>query len=361
MDGLSGMMSAYSIPPQSVMMKTALFLLASLLVQPFASAQGIEKFNFEIETLGGRKLTQNDFENNVLLVDFWGTWCGPCRKAIPSLMKLYKKYKHHGLEIIGLNYREEGPKSKQLATVRDFASKHGIPYPLALGTKKIKNQVVGLNSYPTMLFFKKGLEFDHLKTGFDPAEFPDVEKWIRKELGLDTKKGESEPEEEEEPEEEKLKLAAGVIYKPGNHDKGFDFTVKGLDDKEVQFADLRGKKVVLALTSTWDHEAANTVVILNKLKEQWSDKAHVIAASLEMKTDRADQITAIKAFASKHKPTYPILPAGLKFLKKVHLPEGVPLFLVFDAEGTLVLRQRSNTKAKVLKAINAALETKARP
>ena len=77
-------------------MKTlSLSLLASLLSTAFTPAQAIKKFQFEVETIGGRQLTQDDFKNNVLIIDFWGTWCGPCKKAVPSLVNLYRKYKHH--------------------------------------------------------------------------------------------------------------------------------------------------------------------------------------------------------------------------------------------------------------------------
>ena len=338
-------------------MKTlSLTLLASLLTAALAPTQAIKKFQFEVETLGGRNLTQDDFKSSVLIIDFWGTWCGPCKKAVPNLVKLYSKYKHHGLEIVGLNYREKGSKAEVLATIRDFAATAKITYPLAIGTAKIQRQVLGFAGYPTMLFFNKGLNFDHLETGFDPAKVATTEKWIRSALGLDTSKPASEEEEESKVEDIKLEIPAGVIFKPGNHDTGFEFKVNDLSGKEVQFADFRGKQVVLALTSTWDHEAVNTAGILNKIHAEWASKGvAVVAASLEMKTAHADKITAIQGFVAKHKTTYRILPAGLKFLKKVHRPEGLPLFLVFDAKGTLALRQRSDTIDKVLKAIRRTL------
>ena len=113
---------------------------------------------------------------------------------------------------------------------------------------------------------------------------------------------------------------------------------------------------MLALTSTWDHEAINTAAILNKLHAEWAGKGvAVVAASLEMKAAQADKVAAIQAFVAKHKATYTILPAGLKFLKKIHQPEGLPLFLVFDTKGTLSLRQRSDSMDKVLQAIRRTL------
>jgi len=335
-------------------------LAASLLAVSIAPAQGAASFKFEVETLGGRTLTQDDFKGNVLLLDFWGTWCGPCKKAVPSLVKLYGKYKHHGLEIVGLNYRERGSKEEATATVREFARAHKITYPLALGTKAIKNQVIGFSGYPTMLFFKKGMKFDHLETGFSEDKVAETEAWVRKALGLDKEGGGTgEAGEEEVEAPPKVKVPNGVIFQPGQHDTGFAFTVSDLQGASVSFKDYRGKKVVLALTSTWDHEAVNTVDILNRVHKKWSGKdIVVIAASLEMKSGRDGKVAAIQAFLARHKASYKVLPVGLKFLKKVYRPEGVPLFLVFDAAGTLVLRQRSDTPDKVLKSIDDALAAK---
>jgi thiol-disulfide isomerase/thioredoxin len=70
-----------------------------------AAAQAEDlQFRFDLESLGGRRITEQDFKAGVLLVDLWGTWCPPCRTAIPELVDLHRRYKHHGLEIVGLNY-----------------------------------------------------------------------------------------------------------------------------------------------------------------------------------------------------------------------------------------------------------------
>jgi hypothetical protein len=82
----------------------------------------------------------------------------------------------------------------------------------------------------------------------------------------------------------------------------------------------------------------------------------VIAASLEMKAQPADKLAAVQAFEREHKTSYPILPVGLPFLKKLHQPEGLPMFLVFDTKGVLVLRQGSASKASVLEALKGVLD-----
>ncbi len=348
------------------------FLFAAIFaLAPPAPAQALN-FKFKVTTLGGQELTQDDFKNNVLIVDFWGTWCGPCKKALPMLKELYAKYKHRGLEIVGLNYEKLG-KSEARDLVRDFAARNGITYHLALGTRKIQRQVIGFRGYPTMLFFKKGLVFSHVATGYTPEHKKRAEKWVREQLGLDKPKaGETTEEEEEgkpewkeeeeaevEEEEEEEVIEAGKIYMPGKNDKGFDFEVEGLDGKTLRFKDYRGKKVIVALTSTWDPEAKNTADTLNQLHARHARNGVVVlAASLEVAKARDKKIAAIKKFIAEVKPRYTVFPAEIRFLKKLHLPSGLPTYLMFDEEGTLILRQQSTPAEKVLAAFADALKAK---
>jgi len=350
--------------------------VAFLALAPQASTQAIKNFKFEVTTLGGRKLTQDDFKTNVLIVDFWGTWCQPCREATPMLKELYGKYKHHGLEIIGLAYEKVG-KSDAADLVRDFAAENSLTYPMALGTTKIRRQVLGFQGYPTMLFFKKGLGFSHVEVGYKPRHKKDADKWVREQLGLDKSKAdktteEEEPEgseEEEEPEEEeedaeeeeaeKEVIEVGRIYKPGNHDKGFDFEVEGVDGKTLSFKDYRGKKVILTLTSTWDPEARSTAAVLNQLHDRYAKAGVVVlAASLELARDQRKKVAAIKKFIAEAKPHYTVFPAATSFTKKLHRPSGLPTYLMFDEKGTLILRQESATAEKVLAAFAEAMNPK---
>lgn len=358
----------------------ALFV-ACLVLGSEAPTQTITNFKFEVTTLGGRKLTQDDFKNNVLIVDFWGTWCKGCRDSAPILKALYAKYKHHGLEIVGLAYEKVG-KTQAEELLRDFAAEKGLTYPLALGTSNIQRQVVGFQGYPTLLFFKRGLKFSHLEDGFKPAHYKvyeeKIEKWVREALDLDKPKAgkteeekeeeEEEPEEEEqaekekkpkakEPEEKKI-IAAGKIYKPGNHDTGFDFEVEGVKGGTIRFRDYRGKKVILALTSTWDSEARNTAKVLNKLHGSYAkDGVVVLAASLELAKDHAKKVAAIQKFVGEVRCRYTVLPVGIEFPKKLHRPGGLPTYLMFDEKGTLILRQESTTEEKVMAAFAEAMST----
>lgn len=347
-------------------MHIATQLSLSVLLAAACGAQAkIENFTFEADKLGGGKIKASDFVENVLIVDLWGTWCPPCREAVPHLQRLYAKYKHHGLEIVGFNY-ERGARKEQAALVRKFAAEHGITYQLALGEPAVQSQVPSFKGYPTLLFFKKGLQFSHLVVGFEAAHAVEFERWVATELGLPVdnlpqpKPGkpaaDAVPEQDEEavqPEED-VEVPAGAIYKPGQGDTGFDFETTDVAGAVLRFKELRGKPVVLALTTTWDSEAANTAKLVARLGKELGDKAHVIAASFERSKDAAVSAIAIKEFMRKQGVSYRAFAASLALQKKIYLFTGVPMFLVFDGEGKLVLREGGGAEnelfAKIVEA-----------
>mgnify|MGYP003340676438 CR=1 FL=1 len=148
----------------------------------------LSKFEFAGTTLGGAKLDQSAFADNVVIVDLWGTWCPPCRKAVPELVKLYEKYKQHGLEVVGLCYAGNGD-SEDADKVRKFAAENRITYTLLPGTKEMRSQIPGFSGYPTLLMFEKGMKHKATHVGFSEGMGEEMETWVRGALGLDAPAG----------------------------------------------------------------------------------------------------------------------------------------------------------------------------
>jgi thiol-disulfide isomerase/thioredoxin len=334
----------------------------SLLLAATAIAQERKRFQFDVKGLGGQPLNDKLFEENVLIVDLWGTWCPPCRAAVPALEGLYRKYKHHGLEIVGFNYEGDAGPEQAAETVRKFAAEQGITYPLALGTPAIQQQVANFRGYPTMLWFKKGLLLERTTVGFAPKHAKELETWVREQLGLEPLPGGEAPKPHDatgdkepvadapQPEPEKADLPPGVIFKPGDGDKGFDFEATDVEGRALRFHELRGKPVVLVLTSTWDQTAIETAKLATMLHEKFAPGGvHVLAASLEIEKEEGLRNRKIQAFRDKHGLRHRLFGAGLGLQKKIHVFTGLPLFLVFDAEGTLVLREPGGKEATGVK------------
>lgn len=94
--------------------------------------------------LAGNTVESSQFTGKVVIVDFWATWCGPCRKGIPELAKLYAAYKDKGVEIIGVSLDQQGPK-----VVKPFVAQFKMNYPVLMGTQKIVNDFGGVAGIPT--------------------------------------------------------------------------------------------------------------------------------------------------------------------------------------------------------------------
>lgn len=85
----------------------------------------------------------NQHAGKVLLINFWATWCGPCREEIPSLIKLRNDHQDEGFEVIGISMDEGGR-----GVISRFSQKYAISYPVAMGTPKVARAFGGIIGIP---------------------------------------------------------------------------------------------------------------------------------------------------------------------------------------------------------------------
>jgi len=100
--------------------------------------------SWELKDLDGKTVHSADFAGKVVVLDFWATWCPPCRGEIPGFIALQKKYAAQGFTVIGVSVDEAG-----LKTVRAFAEKKSVNYPVLLTDNKIVEAYGGIDGLPT--------------------------------------------------------------------------------------------------------------------------------------------------------------------------------------------------------------------
>lgn len=100
--------------------------------------------NFSLKTSDGKTIELKKLQGKVVIVNFWATWCPPCRREIPGMTKVYTKYKSKGLEIVGIALDNGGWDD-----VNPWLQKNPINYPIVLGNQELTELYGGVRSIPT--------------------------------------------------------------------------------------------------------------------------------------------------------------------------------------------------------------------
>ena len=120
-----------------------------------------------LKDVEGRNVRLSDYRGKVVMINFWATWCPPCRKEIPDLIKYQRDYGSRGLQIIGVTYPPE-----DLAEVRQFVREAKINYPIALGSKETRMLFSSSEALPlTIVIGKDGRVRDIIEDILLPKEF----------------------------------------------------------------------------------------------------------------------------------------------------------------------------------------------
>ena len=128
--------------------------------------------DFELNDVNGQVVHLSDYSGKVVLLDFWATWCAPCKGSIPWMIQLAEKYRDAGLVILGISMDEEG-----WPPVKRFMEEMGITYPVLLGNKRVAYLYGDVESLPLAFFVDRNRRVAAIHLG--PASRSEFEKIIK--------------------------------------------------------------------------------------------------------------------------------------------------------------------------------------
>jgi len=132
--------------------------------------------DFALDSLEGKTLKLSDYRGKAVLLNFWATWCEPCKIEMPWFVDLQKKYGPQGLQVIGVAMDDAPPKD-----IAEFAQKMGVNYPIVIGKEEVGAQYGGVQYLPSTFYITRdGKILDRV---FGLVSRSEIESNIQKALG----------------------------------------------------------------------------------------------------------------------------------------------------------------------------------
>lgn len=121
-------------------------LLAALFL---SSGSQVGALDFEATTLSGEAVRLSDYRGQVVMLNFWATWCPPCRREMPDIQAAYAQHAAAGFAVLAINNAETAP------AIQPFASSLGLEFPIVLDTAGSLQRAFGIRGYPTSIFIDR--------------------------------------------------------------------------------------------------------------------------------------------------------------------------------------------------------------
>jgi cytochrome c biogenesis protein CcmG/thiol:disulfide interchange protein DsbE len=119
--------------------------------------------DFSVKDLHGREISSADLRGKVVLVDFWATWCKPCKQEMPGYQKLVELYGPRGFAVVGFKFDDMADTENPVL----FAKKIGVRYPLAVASDDLKQKFCGVEGLPTTLLYDRQGVLRYKVVGFE--------------------------------------------------------------------------------------------------------------------------------------------------------------------------------------------------
>ena len=121
--------------------------------------------SFTVRALDGRSVRLSDYKGKAVVLDFWATWCAPCRASLPHLNEVQGRFSKQGLVVLGLSVDDAEPQ-----TVRRFADKLGLKFRMAMADERVLDLYGPIRTIPTTFFINRRGEVTRRVVGYIDSE-----------------------------------------------------------------------------------------------------------------------------------------------------------------------------------------------
>ncbi len=128
---------------------------------------------FSLTSLAGPSVALSQFKGNVVLVNFWATWCGPCQQEMPLLDQMYKKYKPAGFTLLGVNVDKEVP------AVKDLLARKPVSFPVLLDPENAVSRAYKVADMPSSVIIDRKGNVRYIHRGYRPGDENEYQDRIR--------------------------------------------------------------------------------------------------------------------------------------------------------------------------------------
>jgi len=160
-------------------MKKLLNISALLLAQvfmastTFSATLGNEAPNFTLKSNSSKNLRLSEQRGDVVLINFWASWCGPCRQEMPELEAIYQKYQSLGFTIFGVNVDKDRPAADQILNAGNLS------FPILFDTENTISELYQVDAMPTTLIVDRSGTVRFIHRGYKPGYEDEYVKQIK--------------------------------------------------------------------------------------------------------------------------------------------------------------------------------------
>lgn len=151
-----------------------LFMAQMMVVTANAATLNKSAPNFTLKSLDGKNLKLSELAGNVVLLNFWASWCGPCRQEMPLLNDLYKKYEPLGFVVLGVNVEQE------IAPAKSFISKSPVDFPILFDNTNKVSKLYDVIAMPTTVMIDRDGNMRYLHKGYQAGDEKIYKKMVKK-------------------------------------------------------------------------------------------------------------------------------------------------------------------------------------